>query len=430
MSALLQRGRGLLGRGIGMARAAAPWLAGGAALTGLGIFGMSQLANSQGRAIDSVSRTGPLTTPGVGGGGGVAANDLKEQEKALMKMAARYVRITEALNANIQRNESLLDIEQERISGLEMLGSAILTTIPHLEKQLETSREIVATGRQRLAEAEALFKNESEAAKEAIKNAKSAEERMRAQQRLDKANTAILEQRRTLVSQINDAKARELEIIRQVGEGERELIGIHEQRIEAAERIAKATYMAPGAQQALAMKGIGLLGDKMSSLVAEGEKLKALMGQELAAAGGDAARQSEIRLKYEKQITTNLLQQDQTSAAIAEKADYVRRTWMEQFSEVMMGADSGTFLMPGASQLSGLQERGAAFMPFADANRGGGFGTYRDIYARFDPSLAESRTVAERSIAEGAAGRVVNVLNKFADALDEKMSRIIVGHGR
>jgi len=113
------------------------------------------------------------------------------------------------------------------------------------------------------------------------------------------------------------------------------------------------------------------------------------------------------RLAYDVKIAENISEQ-------AESVNYIRRTWMETFTKMSMGADSGTYLMPGASQLSGLQTRGAAFRPWGPTQAGGGAGTYGNIYGG---AFGPYQTQAGRKMSEGGMD-----MNRMADSGARKIS--------
>lgn len=215
-----------------------------------------------------------------------------------------------------------------------------------------------------------------------------------------------LEYRKQLYSlQLTNIEAFEKEM-----EGRKKFIGYDEQRLAALQEIAKATYQPPGVAINLQMKMI-----KNEEMLLAITRKKLEYYKQLEASGrGD----KDTRMKIAELTTVEV----QKLAAIAKKADYIRRTWMEQYSEMMLGATTGTYLVPGAGVLSGLQERGAAFRPFGPTRPQRGMGTYQQMYKPFGNVLEQSRTWLERSVSDSSK-TIVNSFRRMSNEITETTAK-------
>lgn len=406
-------------------------LAGGAAITGGVIALTSQLDDLNkwmGVGVHAKG-FGPTIQSTMGKGGGKSEADIADDEgKAWAEAQILLGRRLELSQGELDTRRSITETIKTEIDMSNMLGQRFESRVGSYNKIIESARQ----------EVEASEKVLEIVRKEAIDKRKIFEEEKRngGPERAHAAKMALLdvekraqEAEKQWLSQKMSLQEKILSKIQDEYQSKLDFLEFDKQRNEIAKEMFKLTYAPPAAQAQAAGQQIKLLekqSDMQAKLTSDLETARDQKIQELTSAG-KLKEADQARADFAKQIEESKVKQLGIERDILKEADYVRRTWMEQFTETMLGAESGTYLMPGSGALSGLQEKGAAFMPFADANRGGGFGTYQSFYSPFDQTLQMGRTAAEQQLGDKLADGVSRVVEHTLEALNKRMTNAIVG---
>lgn len=356
----------------------------------------------------------------------------KRNEQAATRRALAQIQIAQETMKEIELKEKLNQLEMEYLKSTERrmqaTGASAGVLIENMNKQLEVQEKAVKLEEERLA----AFDKLAEASKGMSEKEKK-EKISKAEQKVEKAKksgtdeeikAAELELKMTKAALNNDEKrkqaARESAQLRlksakdelkaqKVLNAEREYElkqrdrGVELAIMAADVRTMKAAKMDPVSIAKVEVAKAKEYAAEREDAVELEKKLRAEM-EEVVAAAGSAAEKDKVRKEYAHKIRQAQQKQAEATAKMAEQADYIRRDWMEVYQAQMIGASSGTYMMPSGSELSGLQEKGAAFRPFGHTRAGGGAGTYQQIYGRFDPFLETGRKQVEGRVAAGTTG--------------------------
>ena len=419
-------------RAAGAAGGAGLALAGGAALTAAGLYASTVMMNRHpagARMREGMKESNALhdqvrgaADTAINPATGMTATAEASLKKRQIDMAKKMVlRSGEQEVASVKTSQS-----DKELDIAETTGQHWTTKVALQKVSLDASKAEYSLQEKMVADSEGALKLQAESLAKKLASNSSEKEKFEAQVAYNHRLKQVEESRLELANKRSSIEAKNLAVIQKEYDGRMKMISFDERKISAAQRIAKATYMPPGAQVELGMQSIEQINKKISAQ----EKMTAQLEAQRAIAISSAdtvAKKEEAKKKFTDQILESKTKTKELEADKAEAADYTRRSWMEQFSETMMGGESGTYLTPGSGQLSGMQEKGAAFSPFGDANRGGGMGTYGDIYSKFDPALQESRTAAERGIMDSASGKFVTALDEFANRLVKTVENAVHG---
>jgi len=335
------------------------------------------------------------------------------------KTGATWRIIGELKRKDIDEQIAKLEVQRKRVAEVEAQRAKGIKKAAEEKAEIVMRRKMLGKNSWFVNEEEdeATLKGHKTAAKRADKNVR--EERIKEQQ------MAI------------DLKKKMLDLIDTEYNIKKKLIGLDQQNLANLERIAMATRKGdPAFVIKIKKESIKLDMQDLHNVQVKIKKTELARKKAIEAArivGGRAGAEKEsakwvgIRKKLQTEETGIL-------ATISEKADYIRRTWLEQYAEMAIGAQSGTYLVPGASDLSGMQTKGAAFRPWAPTQSGGGAGTYKDIYGKqLDPALETGRSKLESQLkrhqadANNAVKRLSDVQIKMFKEVEDRIRKAMTG---
>jgi len=385
---------GTAARGGMMARAAAlpgagaagP-IAGGIALTAAGIYGTTKLMDKdreadygrkgawgdymrKQRAIKS-NKADKAKRGGGEEGEKTKAEELLKivKQKLVIELKEQKVltKLAEISKSRFQSELGMMDQIDAgwatRVGLQEKIISGLGNEIRSMEKEVQLMTEVAAKGRK--------------AAETKLKAAKASGDEVKVRKILAdlNLNDQIIEGKRLeILKKRHELMSKGVEKINKEAALRKEELDIEIDIVEAKKSVMTALKTDPATIIRAEVQATELLIQNEEILRSKREQIVALREKELAKTTSIAEKDA-VRDKYGKLLNKNSKEQAQLAAEIANKVDYIRRSWMEQYTKMSLGADTGTYLVGGASAMSGLQTQGAAFRPWGPSRAGGGAGT-------------------------------------------------------